>query len=645
MNRLTSPPRAASWLALAVWLGCRISVAATAPPPAPFPRPDRLSSGGYALLYAGTESLRAAEAARATPWLTGPAQANTDPKVGPNLRLGDDPAALPAGQLAQAEPHIARSFTDTNLLLATFQEGRFTDGGAVDCGYALSRDGGQTWERKLIPHLIDTVDGGPFTRASDPVAGVGRGGALYLNTLAIRPGTRGWHTTIVLSKSIDGGTTFSRPLTVVTTSTDLVMLDKQWMAVNTFAGSPTDGRVAVTYTRFDSTSLNLAINPIAVTFSDDGGTNWSAPQTISPPYCQGSQPVFLPDGSLAVVYWNFAGGAGEQIEMVHSPDGGATFNPARLVTAVNRYHDTVARDGNFLPSAVADQTFGVLYVAYQGWRSGPRILFTRSRDRGLTWTTPVPVNDTPNNRSVFNAAVAVSPEGQHVSVIFYDKRNDDGTGKWVDLYLAESFDGGDTWQPNLRLSTASSDLTRAPLTDTGRMVGDYQGIVPALNFDAPGFAVWVDCRDATPDPYAVAISRTQGSTYAAWRKLAFDATSLANPDISGPAADPDTDGLPNLFEYALGALPSHADGDPVRIVTPADSGKLTLAFEASAVANDVEFLWRDTADLAAWSVALPTSTRERPIAGDPAKGEWQFTFEASAPQRFLSPGVRLLSAP
>ncbi len=621
-----------------------MGLAATAPAPARFPRPDRLSSGGYALLYAGTDALQPATEPPAAPRLAGLGLADTDPKVGPNFRLGDDPAALPAGQLAQAEPHIARSFTDTNLLLASFQEGRFTDGGAVDCGYALSRDGGQTWERKLIPHLIDAVDGGPFTRASDPVAGIGREGTLYLNTLAIRPGTRGWHTTIVLSKSTDGGLTFSRPLTVVTSSTDLVMLDKQWMAVNTFAGSPTDGRVAVTYTRFDSTSLNLAINPIAVTFSDDGGTNWSVPQTISPPYCQGSQPVFLPDGSLAVIYWNFAGGAGEQIELAHSPDGGATFTPARLVTAVNRYNDTVARDGNFLPSATADRTLGVLYVVYQGWRSGPRILFTRSRDRGLTWTTPVPVNDTPNNRSVFNAAVAVSPEGQHVSVIFYDKRHDDGSGKWVDLYLAESFDGGDTWQPNLRLSTESSDLTRAPLTDTGRMVGDYQGIVPALNFSAPAFAVWVDARDATPDPYVVAISRTQGSTYPAWRDLAFDGASLANTAVSGPAADPDADGLPNLFEYALGTLPGHADVDPVRIVTPVNLGQLTLAFEASAVANDVEFLWRDTADLTTWSVALPTSATGKP-AGDPAKVEWKFTFEASTPLRFLSPGVWLLSAP
>ncbi len=632
------------WLLFAAWLGVCGDVTGAAPAPAHFPRPDLLSSGGYALLYAGTDTLQPAAAQPTNPRLARPRLAAMDPKVGANIRLGDDPAALPPGQLAQAEPHLARSFTDTNLLLATFQEGRFTDGGAVDCGYALSRDGGQTWERKLIPHLIDAVDGGPFTRASDPVAGVGRDDTLYLNTLAIEPGTRDWHTTIVLSKSIDGGQTFSRPLTVVTSSTDLVMLDKQWMALNTFAGSPTDGRIAVTYTRFDSTSPSIAINPIAVTFSDDGGTNWAAPRTISSPYCQGSQPVFLPDGSLAVLYWNFFGGAGDQIEMVHSPDGGTTFTAARLVTAVTRFNDSVARDGDFLPSATTDRTLGVLYVVFQGWKGGPRIFFTRSRDQGQTWTTPVAVNDTPNNRSVFNAAVAVSPEGQHVSVVFYDKRHDDGSGKWVDLYLAESFDGSNTWQPNLRLSTESSDLTRAPLTSSGRMVGDYQAIVPALNFNAPAFAIWVDTRDATPDPYTVAISRTQGSTYLAWRGLAFSAAEAATPTISSPAADPDADGLPNLLEYTLGSWPNHTDPDPVRILKPVVAGEFTLAFEDSAVATDVEYVWRDSTDLVAWSEAVPTLSSAKPAA-DPAKTRLEFTFETGSPQRYYSPGARLLTAP
>src|SRR6266404_1001009 len=110
--------------------------------------------------------------------------AGLDPRVGLNLRLGNDPSQLPANMLAQAEPHIARHPTQPDILAATFQEGRYTDGGAIDCGYAISQDGGLTWTRALIPGITTTV-GGPFLRASDPVAAIDLSGSIYLNTLAI----------------------------------------------------------------------------------------------------------------------------------------------------------------------------------------------------------------------------------------------------------------------------------------------------------------------------------------------------------------------------------------------------------------------------------------------------------------------------
>jgi hypothetical protein len=76
------------------------------------------------------------------------------PWVSPNVRLGEDPIVLPAGDgKNQAEPHVTRAFADPDLVLATFQEGRYSDGGAVSNGYAVSRDGGFTWHRDLNPNL------------------------------------------------------------------------------------------------------------------------------------------------------------------------------------------------------------------------------------------------------------------------------------------------------------------------------------------------------------------------------------------------------------------------------------------------------------------------------------------------------------
>src|SRR5262249_55473750 len=57
-----------------------------------------------------------------------------DLRIGPNIRLGNDPSALPSNMRAQAEPHIARAITNEDLIAGVFQEGRFaSDGGAVDC--------------------------------------------------------------------------------------------------------------------------------------------------------------------------------------------------------------------------------------------------------------------------------------------------------------------------------------------------------------------------------------------------------------------------------------------------------------------------------------------------------------------------------
>src|SRR5437660_813387 len=48
-----------------------------------------------------------------------------DLRIGPNIRLGDDPSALPSNMRAQAEPHIARAITNEDFLVGVFQEGRF----------------------------------------------------------------------------------------------------------------------------------------------------------------------------------------------------------------------------------------------------------------------------------------------------------------------------------------------------------------------------------------------------------------------------------------------------------------------------------------------------------------------------------------
>ncbi|HEY4758780.1 MAG TPA: hypothetical protein VIH43_09475, partial [Chthoniobacterales bacterium] len=122
---------------------------------------ERMSSGALMLLNRDNNivlpprSLTTPNGTVTEEALTGPVV--LDLRMGPNIRLGNDPPALPPTMRAQAEPHIARATTIEDFVVGVFQEGRFASGGgAVDCGYSVSHDGGLTWTRALIPKLTTT---------------------------------------------------------------------------------------------------------------------------------------------------------------------------------------------------------------------------------------------------------------------------------------------------------------------------------------------------------------------------------------------------------------------------------------------------------------------------------------------------------
>lgn len=430
-----------------------------------------------------------------------------DPRVGPNVRLGNDPSGLPRGMKAQAEPHIARSAVDPNFLVATFQEGRFRTGGAVDCGYSISGDGGLTWTRALIPNLTRAA-GGNYYRATDPVAGVDLSGNVYLNTEGATDSNFN-NGAILVSRSSDGGNTFGEPAVVYRPADGSVFPDKPWMAINTFAGTATVGRILATFTLFSNLSQDGG--SIRRAYSDDGGVTWSASSSInlSVNNAQGSQPLFLPNGNAVVVYWNFGTVAqpGERLEAVISTDGGATFGTSKLITTAVEYNERSIRTGSFLPSATADRTSGNVYVVYQTRLAGnPKIAFTKSTNGGNTWSSPIAISDSPAGSGVFNPAVAVSPNGETLTVIFYDHRANPGSNTLVDLYMAQSLDGGANWQPNIRITSVSTDASLAPLTAVGYMLGDYLGIADSTNANVPSVPVWIDTRLGNPDPFIARVA-------------------------------------------------------------------------------------------------------------------------------------------
>jgi len=561
-----------------------------------------------------------------------------DPRAGANVRLGDDPPALPATQRGQAEPHVFRCAANPDLLLATFQEGRYpAEGGAIDNGYSISTDGGLTWTRSLIPG-ITAASGGPYFRATDPVAAIGPQGDLYLASLvALDPNFV--TSALAVSRSTDGGATWGAPAVVTASNTAQVLNDKEWLAVNDFAGTATTGRLVATWTNFTSDSRgNPTGNNLLGSTSDDRGATWSAPIAITPGGSdnQGTQPVFLPDGTLAVIYLSGFSATQDSIQCKFSADGGRTYPAAAVTIGLSTpWKDPVLRSGGDLPSAAVSRQTGRIFVAYTTVVNGtPRVLVASSSNRGLAWTAPVAASDNPAGDPVLNPAIAVTPDGSTVSVTFMDKRNAPDGINFIDVYAASSFDGGVTWQPSIRLSDESSDVRFAVETSEGRMLGDYMGLAPSLGANQPAVAIWCDTRTGDADPFIARFTPSPAANFAAWSVARFGRPELADPARTAASADFDGDGYPNFAKYALAADPRIPGAGNTLDVER--SGALLTVACTLRTSSDVASHFESSPDGLAWQPLAPAGVSAPPSTAPlPAVYRQVASFALPAPGTFV----------
>jgi hypothetical protein len=602
------------------------------------------------------------------------------PWVGENVKLGNDPAALPSGTgKNQAEPHVIRSFMDPDLILATFQEGRFSDGGARANGFAVSEDGGFTWRRSLNPGLT-TVANGRYIRATDPVGGIDLEDTLYLNSLASLDDQFGI-AELVVQRSTDRGQSWSQPLIVYSGFSEgpgnRVFPDKNWMVVNDYPDTPTSGRIVVTWTNFRTIVdefRDIQDFVIMSSFSDTRGNTWSPATFVTPPggttfsreQFQGSQPVFLPGGGLAIVYHRFQGST---IEVIYSPDGGKSypFGAVPVHSGYILYDAPNMRDGSFLPSVSVARETGDLYIAYTSMDSPGAstgfIYFVRSdrQQKGTSPATaplwnfraPLRVSGRQPARSVNTPTISVSPDGQWVTVYFFDNRNDPGGDTAGDFYAVQSTDGGETWTDPFRITETTFDLTRATNTERGYMIGDYFGLAAPRGPDQAAVAVWVDTREGTADPWSARIGSLEQSVFKSWLQARLPWQERENDVEAMRLADPDLDETPNLLEYILGQSPRtpepvpdpttgpqllslHPGTDPETQVTvtglngkwPTDGNLQTLPSQSSSFGEGFwsSLSWPPAADIGQIAFTVNQTERWHLLAGN-AHVRWVRAFE------------------
>ena len=394
--------------------------------------------------------------------------------------IARDRYSAPAQHSSIAEPD---SFAWGNTVVATFQVGRFRDGGAVNIGWATSRDAGRTWRSGVLPALTRaSAPAGPWDRASDPVVAYDVAHSTWLiASLALRPPAAA---AVVVSRSTDG-ITWSRPVTVVQApyAPDL-LLDKEWIVCDNGAASPYRGSCYATYSDFRTLRLEFQA-------SRDGGLSWSdqvaAPEDAGRPSIVGRwapapQPVVQPDGDLIVPYYDE-----DRVASVRSADGGRSFS-APVTVAPTDFKPTPGLRAPPLPSAEVDRD-GTVYVVWPDCRGRAAcarndLVLAYSSD-GVTWVGPSRVPAKQGTADYVIPGLAADPSsGGHLALTYYVAAP---SGR-LDVELVTSTNRGSTWTAPRRLNAQSVPYFWIAQAG-GAMVGDYISTSFAGGRAVPVFAL------------------------------------------------------------------------------------------------------------------------------------------------------------
>jgi hypothetical protein len=375
------------------------------------------------------------------------------------------------------EPQMAVDPNNPQHLIGAWQQDRWSNGGASGVLTAVSLDGGKTWSNSSAP--FSTCTGGTFERASDPWVTIGPDGTVYESALGINDTES--LTAILVSSSKDGGFTWSPAATVIENGTEAVN-DKESITADPVRA----GYVYVVWDR--GTGTNTYHAPVWFAISTDGGASWTPQVSFDPGVGSGTtsnEILVQPNGSLLDFFWLTLADESMDLATIRSTDGGHTWSAPTLISAFEPLDTTDLKTGQtvrgVLPSYAVDPNSGALYVAWEDGRFSNfvrnGIAFTKSTDGGMTWSTPVEVNQAPQVQA-FEPTLAVAAHGA-VAITYFDFRNDtsDPSVLLTNYWRITSLDGGNTWT-EIPIAPAFN-LLNAPLSPPYLFLGDYQAIAAA----------------------------------------------------------------------------------------------------------------------------------------------------------------------
>jgi len=376
-----------------------------------------------------------------------------------------------------------------------------TGGNDYNCpntqGFYASSNKGSTFNHTCLASLSGTSGLG------DPIVGYDLHHNAFIGGI---DGSSIWE--IVTEKSTNNGGSWSAPSLAFVGIPPYTLTDKPWMQIDDTPTSPWPNWIYISTTEFDNSSNSL----IGVAHSPDGGvtfTNVGVDSVAYPIVDQFSDLAIGADGTLYVTWMRCSatgptgdcGGTKAMLMFSKSTDGGTTFSAPVVIAKPNLALDSCNAFYGCLPNTServsdipvidVDRSGGPfgnrLYVAFYNWNGNTMdVMVTKSKTGGATWNKAVKVRQGAPNDEFF-PWLTVGKTGT-VGVTWLDRRLDNANINY-DAFATVSTDGGVTFVPDVRVSTASSN----PFNDGfgGGFMGDYTGNIWS---GVTLFGSWTDTR-------------------------------------------------------------------------------------------------------------------------------------------------------
>ena len=379
---------------------------------------------------------------------------------------------------AANEPNIAINPLDGNIMVIGWRQFDNVGSSFRQAGWSYTSDAGQNWT------YPGTIESGVFR--SDPVLDFDSSGNFYYNSLAL-----GFFCKVF--KSTDGGVNWD-------TGVDAKGGDKQWMAIDRTSGVGS-GNIYSFWTSYYSTCL-----PGFFTRSTDNGNSFEDCSVVNDSSYWGTMAVGN-NGELFMAGGGWYGG----IVVEKSTNAQISSSTVAWDSAISVYMDgdlnygVSVNPGGLLGqvSIDVDRSIGAGYDNVYVLASMTRlsnsdtadVMFSRSVDGGLTWSAPIRVNDDVSTTNVqWMATMSVAPNGR-IDAAWLDTRDNISEGDSSALYYSYSYDQGNTWSANEKLSQSFDPHVGYPVQ---QKMGDYFDMI---SDNTGAHLAWANTLNGEEDVY------------------------------------------------------------------------------------------------------------------------------------------------